>query len=50
MIGSLDGKRIFTDSLHGDPETSESIGIALAERLLAMGGGAVLDEIRKMNP
>ncbi len=49
MIGSLDGARIFKDSLEGDADDAEAVGIALAERLLHMGGGAVLEEIRNMN-
>jgi hydroxymethylbilane synthase len=48
MIGSLDGKRLFKDSGQGDPAHAEAVGIALAERLLAMGGGAVLEEIRNL--
>ncbi len=50
MIGSLDGTRIFKDSLEGQADSAEAVGIALAERLLELGGGAVLDEIRNMNP
>ena len=50
LIGSLDGTRVFKDSLEGDAVNSEAVGIALAERLLAMGGGAVLEEIRTITP
>jgi hydroxymethylbilane synthase len=50
LIGSLDGTRVFKDSLDGDAENSEAVGIALADRLLAMGGGAVLEEIRTITP
>lgn len=50
LIGSLDGKRVFKDSFSGDAANAEAVGIALAERLLERGGGAVLDEIRRSNP
>lgn len=47
MVGSLDGKRIITGSVAGNPEASESLGIELAEELLAKGAKAILDEIRR---
>ncbi len=46
LIGSLDGKRIVRDSIEGNPEDSEKLGIELAERLLKNGGDKILREIR----
>jgi hydroxymethylbilane synthase len=46
-IGSLDGKRSVRSSIEGSPQDSEQLGIVLAEKLLADGGEAILDEIRQ---
>jgi len=50
VIGSLDGTRVFRDTITGKAADAEALGIALAERLLVMGGGAVLEAIRRMTP
>ncbi len=50
MIGSLDGKRIVRGSIKGNPKESERLGIELAQKLLAGGGKAILDEIRNETP
>lgn len=47
LVGSLDGKRILRDAAEGDATDPESIGIALAETLLAAGADAILAEIVK---
>ncbi len=47
LVGSLDGKRIVTGSISGDPEKSVSLGTSLAEELLARGAKEILEEIRK---
>ncbi|HLP16437.1 MAG TPA: hydroxymethylbilane synthase, partial [Bacteroidota bacterium] len=49
MIGSLDGTKIFKSSIEGLPEESERLGVELALKLLELGGGEVLDAIRKRN-
>jgi len=46
VIGSLDGKKIVRGKVHGDPDTSEELGVKLAEILLKGGGKAILDGIR----
>jgi hydroxymethylbilane synthase len=45
LIASLDGKRVITDELTGEPERSEQIGIELGQRMLAKGAGEILAEI-----
>ncbi len=45
-VASLDGDRLVRDRLTGTPGAPEALGGALAERLLAAGAGALLDEIR----
>ena len=47
MIASLNGKILLRDSANGKIEDAESLGILLAEMLLAKGGDKILDEIRK---
>lgn len=46
MVGSIDGKVIFRESLNGGADEAESIGFQLADRLIEMGAGNLLDEIR----
>ena len=45
LIASLDGKTVFKEQLAGPIAKATEIGITLAERLLAAGGKAVLDEV-----
>lgn len=45
IIVSLDGKKLFRASLHGEMKDAENIGIRLAENLLAQGGDKILQEI-----
>lgn len=49
VIGSLDGKRTVRSSIEGPAGQSVQLGISLAEKLLAEGGEAILDEIRKVD-
>ena len=49
IIGSLDGSRSVRSSIEGSPDHTERLGVSLAERLLADGGEAILDEIRELN-
>ena len=46
LVGSLDGKTIFRDSMVGAATAAENLGIALAERLLDRGADALLRELR----
>ena len=45
LIASLDGKRVITDELTGEPQRSEQIGIELGQRMLSKGAGEILAEI-----
>lgn len=45
VIASLDGARLYRDSLDGSVVDAEKLGIELAEKLLSMGGLAILHEI-----
>ena len=45
VIASLDGARLYRDSLDGSAEKAEKLGIELAEKLLSMGGIDILHEI-----
>jgi hydroxymethylbilane synthase len=46
LVGSLDGKTIFRDSVAGKAASAEDLGISLAERLLARGADDLLRELR----
>jgi hydroxymethylbilane synthase len=46
-IGSLDGTRLVRGRIDGQPGSAESLGIELANRLLADGGASILDDIRR---
>lgn len=45
LVGSLDGKTLIKDSMEGKPEDAESLGTALAEKLLSQGAGEILAEV-----
>ena len=47
MVGDLSGVTVIRDSITGDPENYEQLGIELAERLISRGADKILDEIRK---
>ena len=42
VIASLDGSELFRDSVEGAVKDAEALGIALANRLLDMGGRDIL--------
>jgi len=44
LISSLDGKKIIRDTIKGNPEEAEKIGLLLAERILNAGGNAILEK------
>ena len=50
MVGSLDGKRIVRGKVHGRPGEAETLGMRLAETLVAGGAGEILEEIRGAAP
>jgi hydroxymethylbilane synthase len=45
LVASVDGKELIRDTAEGTIEDPESIGIQLAERLLARGGDRILQAI-----
>ena len=45
LVGSVDGKTLIKDIIEGRPEEAESLGTALAEKLLAKGAKEILDEV-----
>ena len=45
LVSSVDGKELFRDVAEGTIEEPESIGVQLAERLLAHGGDRILQAI-----
>ncbi len=45
---SLDGKAMIRDSVSGPASAAEQLGEQLAQRIIAQGGNAILDEIRKI--
>ncbi|MDR2869775.1 MAG: hydroxymethylbilane synthase [Deferribacteraceae bacterium] len=47
FLSDLEGKRIIKDQLEGKVEDAAKIGTALAEKILAAGGAAILKEIYK---
>jgi hydroxymethylbilane synthase len=47
LLGSLDGKVLLRDEVRGHSKEADILGVLLAERLLAKGGQAVLEEVYK---
>ncbi|MBI4682033.1 MAG: hydroxymethylbilane synthase [Nitrospirae bacterium] len=45
LVGSLDGKTLIKAGIEGKPEEAETLGIALAEKLLSKGAKEILDEV-----
>jgi len=45
LVASVDGKEIIRDTVRGTVADPESMGIELAERLLARGGDKILQAI-----
>lgn len=50
LVGSVDGSRIVREQLCGDAGDPEALGEAMVERLLALGAGEILAEIRDASP
>jgi hydroxymethylbilane synthase len=47
MVAALDGSRLVRDELRGPAGGGDRLGIALAEKVLAAGGGEILEEARR---
>ncbi|MFZ5915706.1 MAG: hydroxymethylbilane synthase [Chloroflexota bacterium] len=47
LVAALDGVRLARDAIHGPATEAERLGVALAERLLAIGGADILAEVRR---
>jgi hydroxymethylbilane synthase len=45
LVGSVDGKRIIKDTIEGDPDKAEKLGVTLAEKLLVQGADVILREV-----
>jgi hydroxymethylbilane synthase len=45
LVGSVDGKRIIRDTIEGEPEKAEKLGVSLAEKLLSRGADVILREV-----
>ncbi|AFU99535.1 hydroxymethylbilane synthase [Simiduia agarivorans] len=45
LVASTDGKRILRDEIRGPVAQAETLGVTLAERLLAAGADAILAEV-----
>ena len=46
VVGSVDGSRIVRHHMEGNAAEPEQLGHAMVERLLELGAGEILDEIR----
>lgn len=46
MVASLDGKKVLKANLHGQTDTAELLGVALAEELLDLGAADLLPDRR----
>lgn len=49
LVGSVTGDRIVKSSIEGNADNAESLGLRLAENLLAMGAKEILDEVYGRN-
>jgi hydroxymethylbilane synthase len=49
LVASLDGTRLVRDEIRGPATEAARLGTELAERVLAAGGEAILEEIRRGN-
>jgi hydroxymethylbilane synthase len=45
LVGSVDGREIISDEVRGPQADAQALGEALADRLLAMGAGRILQEV-----
>lgn len=47
IVASLDGEKLVRAKETGDPASPEELGVKVADRLLEMGAGEILDKIRE---
>jgi hydroxymethylbilane synthase len=47
MVASLNGETMIRESLSGNADQAEQLGVELAERILSLGGREILEEIYK---
>jgi hydroxymethylbilane synthase len=47
LVAALDGSRLVRDEVRGPASEAAELGTALARRLLAAGGEAILEEVRR---
>ncbi|HDM75934.1 MAG TPA: hydroxymethylbilane synthase [Deltaproteobacteria bacterium] len=45
LVGTLDGKEMYRDSISGRPEDAEQLGKELADKLLSMGAKKILEKV-----
>jgi len=45
LVGSVDGKRIIKDTIEGEADKAEKLGVTLAEKLLSKGADVILREV-----
>jgi hydroxymethylbilane synthase len=45
LVGSPDGAEVLMADMRGDCEEAQSLGVSLAERLLEMGAGRILESV-----
>jgi hydroxymethylbilane synthase len=46
LVGTLDGKTLFKETIIGPIDSSESLGIELAERLISMGAEKIIEALK----
>jgi hydroxymethylbilane synthase len=46
LVATVDGKTLFKETLGGSEDSSESIGIKLAERLISMGAEEIIETLK----
>ena len=50
LVADGDGSKIVKKSLSGPADTTEAVGITLAEQLLSMGADNILEKLQSMEP
>ena len=48
LVADIDGSHIFKSVLSGAVDSSESIGISLAEKLISRGADKILEQLQSM--
>ncbi len=50
LVASVDGRRLIRETIHGAASEAQMLGVQLAERVLARGGGEILRDIYGVAP